>query len=95
MIGNLFRGLFGGGADDNASGKAETEQYEGFTLLASPVKEAHGWRVSGTITRGSGEDVKTHKFDRADTSPSREEAIQITFRKARQIIDERGERVFN
>ncbi len=39
--------------------------------------------------------MKEHKFIRADRFQTLDDALQITLRKAQQIVDEQGERVFN
>jgi hypothetical protein len=39
--------------------------------------------------------VKEHKFIRADRFASREDAVEVTIRKARQLIDQQGERIFS
>jgi hypothetical protein len=38
--------------------------------------------------------VKEHQFIRADTHHSRDEAVQFTISKAKQIIDMQGDRMF-
>jgi hypothetical protein len=38
--------------------------------------------------------VKTHRFVRADTYNGREDAIAFTIAKAKQIIDQVGDRMF-
>jgi len=38
--------------------------------------------------------VREHKFIRADAYPSREDAINFTISKAKQIIDLQGDRIF-
>ena len=39
-------------------------------------------------------EVKEHRFIRAELHPTREAAIAFSIAKARQIIDEQGERLF-
>ncbi len=46
------------------------------------------------IEKASDSDVREHRFVRAETHPSREDAVSFTIAKARQIIDELGEKVF-
>jgi hypothetical protein len=38
--------------------------------------------------------VKEHRFIRAETHPSRDDAAAFAVQKGRQIIDQQGERVF-
>jgi hypothetical protein len=51
-------------------------------------------KTCGLISREAGGEVREHRFIRADRFPSREDAIEVTLRKARQLIDEQGERIF-
>lgn len=94
MIGKFLRRLSGGDASE-APKIAATEQYEGYELQATPLKESEGWRVAGSIVREVGGETKRHDFIRADTCVQQEDAVAFTLRKARQIVDERGERVFD
>ena len=41
-----------------------------------------------------GGELKEHSFVRAETHPSRDQAIEFSIAKAQQIIDEQGERMF-
>lgn len=94
MVGGLLRRLFGGNGHD-ASEPAATEEYRGYILTADPVREGEGWRVAGSIQWGSGADVRVHEFCRADTGPDRDEIAATTLRKARRLVDEQGERLFD
>jgi hypothetical protein len=72
-----------------------SETYEGFEIRAAPVNEPGGWRVSGVISKTIEGEEKTHRFVRADTCSDAESAASMTLRKARQLIDERGDRLFD
>ncbi|MBI1385159.1 MAG: hypothetical protein GC150_09635 [Rhizobiales bacterium] len=91
----LFGG--GGGADTGGGGgeavAAELE-HEGFHIKAMPQKEGGQYRVCGEISRTVDGAVRTHRLIRADLFASREEAANATLRKARQVIAERGDRLF-
>lgn len=93
---SFFKKLFGGGeAGEKApSGPAAREEYEGFVILAEPYPEAGQFQLAGTITKEIGGEVKVHRFVRADRFPTREQAAEFTLTKARQIIDQNGERLF-
>ena len=66
----------------------------GFCIRATPYSAPGGWQTAGVIEKASDSGVREHHFVRAEKHPSREEAAAFTIAKARQIIDERGERVF-
>ena len=51
--------------------------------------------MAGSISRTFDDGAtRTHDFIRADLMPSEEQAAEFAARKARQIIDEQGDRVF-
>jgi hypothetical protein len=90
---SFFKKLFGGSAP--AEPKAgPTLDYEGFTIKATPFAEGGQFQLCGVIEKEIGGEVKQHRFIRADKFPSAEEAGQFALAKGRQIIDERGDRVF-
>jgi len=98
MVGRFLGRLFGGsrgasGAGATAAGASEV--YRGFDIRATPVQETRGWRVSGVIAKSVAGAQKSHRFERADTCMDVESASAVTLRKARQLIDERGETLFD
>ena len=50
--------------------------------------------LAGVIIKQSDDGPLERTFLRADTFPSRDEAIEFSVRKAKQIIDEQGARLF-
>lgn len=95
MLRRLLERLGGGGerAAATPGEPAQQELYEGFELIARPVREGGVWRVAGSIRREGGSDGPSHDFVRADTMASHDEAVQMSLLKARQIVDEKGERL--
>lgn len=91
----LFGGGGGGGSDDAAAKPVQIAEHKGFTIEARPYKESGQFQVAGVIAKGEGEARKVHKFIRADRFPTVEEAADFTLIKARQIIDQQGDRVFD
>ena len=73
---------------------AAEAEHKGFRIRATPYAVAGGWQTAGVIEQASEAGVREHRFVRADTHPSQEAAASFTIAKARQIIDEQGERVF-
>ncbi len=92
FLSKLF-GLGGGGkaAEEPA---APEQEHNGFTMRATPFQQEGRWQVCGVIVREVEGAVKEHKFIRADSFGSREEATEMSFFKARQIIDQQGEHLF-
>ncbi len=95
-IGQKLAGLFGKkeGAGKTAS-VGEPITYKGFDIYANPSREGSGWRTGGVIKKDVGDGVQEHQFIRADTHTSKEDAVSFSVTKAKQIIDEQGESIFN
>ncbi|MGL4438612.1 MAG: HlyU family transcriptional regulator [Bosea sp. (in: a-proteobacteria)] len=90
---SFFKKLFGGGAP-KAEEPAPATEHSGFTIHATPYEEQGQWQMCGVIEKEIGGEMKSHRFIRADRFPARETAIEMTYMKARQIIDQSGERIF-
>lgn len=84
---SLFSKLFGGGSVP----EPESEIYEGFKITPRPAKEGSRFRIGATIEK----DGQTHQLIRADMLETLEDANQASIRKAKQMIDEQGVRLFN
>lgn len=95
MIGKFLGRMFGGSGESSSGKVVATETYSDFEIRAAPVSEANGWRVTGVIVKTVGGTQKTHQFVRADTCADLESAAAMTIRKAKQLIDERGEKLFD
>ncbi|GGK69639.1 HlyU family transcriptional regulator [Amphritea balenae] len=65
-------------------------EYNGFTITPAPASEGSGFRINGTITKGE----LSHTFIRADTLPSTQMCADEMVRKAKQMIDQQGDRIF-
>ena len=88
---SLFSRLFGGGADKP---DAEPESYSGFAISPEPIRDGASYRVAARIEKDVGGEVKSHHLIRADTYESLDAATEASVRKAKQVIDEQGERLF-
>lgn len=88
---SLFSKLFGGGGGKPAK---EPEVYKDFRIFPEPQSGAGGFRIAARIEKEVGGATKTHHLLRADTVQSAEEAEAFSIRKAKQLIDEQGERIF-
>jgi hypothetical protein len=86
--------IFGGGEGASAPGAGKAQDYKGFSIIATPIKEGGQWRLAGTITKEIGGALKEHKFIRADLFSSKDEAEQFTVSKAQLIIDQSGDSIF-
>jgi len=68
--------------------------YNGFIIRATPYQEAGQYQSCGVIIKEIGGVVREHRFVRADRFSGLEDAVAMIHIKARQIIDEQGERLF-
>ena len=82
----------GGGGGAEPSGPAT--EYKGFAIRPDPQREGSQWRMGGVITKHFDDGVKEHRFIRADTFGAKDDADSFAIVKARQIIDEQGDELF-
>ncbi len=89
---SLLSRLFGGKhrQGDAPAPAASSEDHKGFRITPQPIREGGQYRVCALIEK----DGRKHELIRADTMASLDEAIARSLSKARQIIDEQGDRLF-
>ncbi|MBM1221161.1 hypothetical protein JQU17_13085 [Ponticoccus sp. SC2-23] len=90
---SILSRLFGskGTASEGGSSAGPAEEYNGFTITPEPIKEGGVYRVAARIEK----DGKVHQLIRADTLNSKDDAAAASSSKARQMIDEQGDRIFD
>ncbi len=88
---SLFSKLFGGGGKSEPEARVET--YEGFRISARPIAEGNSYRICALIEKEVDGETLSHELIRADTVQSAEDARAMSVRKAKQAIDEQGERL--
>ncbi|MGL5137380.1 MAG: HlyU family transcriptional regulator [Beijerinckiaceae bacterium] len=91
---SFLKRLFGGSTSAVPEAQPPSETHAGFTLRATPYQENGQWQMCGVIEKEVGGEMKSHRFVRADRFASKEEAEQFTLSKARQIVDQNGDRLF-
>ena len=91
---SLFSRLFGGGSQTEPEPQQEPEQYKGYDIHPEPVREGSQWRIAARIEREVDGALRAHHMIRADMIADRETAVVESARKARQMIDEQGDRIF-
>ncbi len=69
--------------------------YQGYTIRPTPNREGSQWFTEGVITKEFADGVKERRFIRADMHSSKENADAFAISKAKQIIDEQGDRLFD
>jgi hypothetical protein len=87
---------FGGSQSDTAAAApaAEPQEYAGFAIHAAPIREGSQYRLAGRIEKDVDGEVMERSFIRADLFSSEDDALESSFRKARQIIDQSGPSLF-
>lgn len=92
---SFWKSLFGGGTSEPAAAKpGRTEEYSGFTIEAAPYKDGGQYQLAGKIRKTIDGTAKEHSFVRADRFSTFEDAESFAFVKAKQMIDQMGDRLF-
>lgn len=89
---SIFSKLFGGGAP--AATEAEPVEHSGFRIFPEPIKDGSQFRIAARIEKEIGGDTKTHQLIRADTLGDHDAAVEATIGKAKVLIDQQGDRIF-
>jgi hypothetical protein len=88
---NLWSRLFGGGSGPAG---AEAVEYNGYRIHPAPFARKGQYQTCGSIEKEISGELKQYQFIRAEAHPSRDQAIEFSIAKAKQIIDEQGDRIF-
>ena len=89
---SFFKKLFGGYEDKIDGG--DPVEHKGYLIRATPYSEGGQYQTCGVVSREIDGELKEHRFVRADRCSSLDDAIAITLRKGRQIVDEVGDGIF-
>ena len=92
---SFWKSLFGGGGSESEGKPSEPVEYNGFILRAAPYKAEGQYQTAGVVEKEVGGVRKEHKFIRADRHASYDDAVEFSLAKARQIVDQQGERMFD
>jgi len=90
-LGRWFKRLLGG-SPEPAEGRPVP--YGDYTITPTPMRQGGQFLTAGVIRKQTPEGVKEHRFIRADTHASEEAARDFAVHKAKQIIDQLGDRIF-
>jgi len=90
--------MFGGNAPKGDAGKpaapAASQSYNDCQIFAVPQREGNQFRLAGRIEKQVNGETLVRTFIRADVFSSVDDAVETTFRKAQQIIDQHGSSLF-
>ena len=89
---SLLKKLFGG---SDAAKEPEFEEYEGFRIYPEPMKESGGYRLAARIEKEVDGEARVHRLIRADVFNASEGAAKAALDKAKILIDQMGEKLFD
>lgn len=94
-LGTWLGGLLGaGGADEPKAAAVAAVEYRDYRILPRPIRQGGQFLTAGMITKSFPDGPKEHRFVRADTHASEEDARRFMVQKAQRLIDEVGDRLF-
>jgi hypothetical protein len=85
--------LVAGGAREEPA--AAVVEYKGYRIRPAPYWSKTHYQTAGSIEKDFPDGMKEHKFIRADTYASRDDAVAFSITKAKQLIDQQGDRMFS
>lgn len=95
-LGNFFRQFVGSGGEAGAAEpSAQSVEYKGYAIRPACRREGAQWLTVGVISKSFEEGVKEHHFIRADFYANKDDADACAVTKAKRIIDEQGDKIFD
>jgi hypothetical protein len=88
----ILKRLFGGGG---GGAPRDSVEYNGYRIRPDPYAEGGQYQTAGVIEKDFPGGAKAHRFVRAERHASADEAASFAVTKGKQIIDERGDKVFD
>ena len=95
---SFFKSLFGRSGKPEAGGSAKpvkSLEHKGYQIAAMPYLDGGQYQTAGVISKEIEGVRREHRFVRADRFTSAPEAADHALNKGCQIIDERGDRIFD
>lgn len=94
-LSGILHSVFGAPDREPAAPQVEAAtEYKGYSIRPAPRRQDSGWLTAGVIQKQFPEGMREHRFVRADTYTDRNDAVAFCVTKAKQIIDEQGDRMF-
>jgi hypothetical protein len=95
ILKSILSRIFGGGETSvPRTGPIEPTEYKGYLITPAPYPSRGQFQTAGVIAKDAGSDRREHRFVRAETHATLDEAVAFSIAKGKQIIDEQGERLF-
>jgi hypothetical protein len=92
---SFLKSLFGGRSAPAPAPQGEPVEYKGYVIRAAPFQNGGQYQTAGTIEKEVDGVRKEHRFIRADSHASLDDAMSFSVSKARQIVDLQGDRMFD
>lgn len=73
----------------------EPERYKDFAIYPAAQKADGGFRLAARVEKQTGDETKVHHLIRADTLHTEEAANDAAMAKAKQLIDQMGDGIFD
>ncbi len=90
---NFFSRLFRSTAKKELT--VEAIEYKAYLIYPDSKPEGGQFRIAGRITKQIDADLKVHHFIRSDLISSKNDADKLMLQKARLLIDQMGESIFD
>ena len=94
MTGFLSR-LFGRKDSAAEGAPGDAVEYKGYRIRPAPFRADGQFQTAGLIEKDFPDGVREHRFIRAEKHASKDEADSFALLKGRQIVDERGDSMFD
>jgi hypothetical protein len=97
---SFLKSLFGGRPSSEGSDGGGKEilgdpvDYNGFVIRAAPFKSEGQYQTAGIVAKDVAGVHKEHRFIRADRHNTLDDALDFSLTKAKKLVDEQGERMF-
>ena len=91
----FLKKLFGGKERTAEDRPGEATEYNGYRIRPAPFRDGGQFQTAGVIEKDFPDGTKQHRFIRAEKHGSLDEASAFAITKARQIIDQRGDTMFD
>lgn len=86
-----FLGATDSASQPNLPAAEDSVNYLDFQITPAPIKNGPMYRVAATISKGE----NSHQLIRADEMSCRQTCIDISLRKAKEMIDQQGDKIFS
>ncbi len=96
-IGKIFKSLFGGESKPSEPKELQCDalEYNGFKIEPAPIVNDGKFRTAGYISGELDGETKRIQFIRADQNGDQQLAIDHSIAKAKQIVDEQGQKLLS